>query len=277
MKSPLIAILTLLFLNTLSPGASASGFWEEDIWKSQDRGFYYYEPEKEKETTPEPQKFIPTPLSSFTTIEEVKAEREKRLAAAVMNPTDENMASYLEVNHFVQEKSAFFADKYRRALWNNPQFDFTTENPAANFAQVLLKGERDQTKEKNMHAIAKNWGLVYFFKDSCSYCKMQSPLIKMLADKFGFEILPISLDGIPNEHFPDALPDNGIGKKLTRDMGVQKVPALFIVNREQTESHLVSSGVLALEDMIHRIETIAAKKPGESLFGGSEVALTGAR
>jgi conjugal transfer pilus assembly protein TraF len=45
-----------------------------------------------------------------------------------------------------------------------------------------------------------------------------------------------------------------------------------MVKRDQSASYLVSSGVLSLEDMLNRIQTLALSKPGESLFGGAQVA-----
>lgn len=55
-------------------------------------------------------------------------------------------------------------------------------------------------------------------------------------------------------------------------MGLDRVPALFMVKRDQSASYLVSSGVLSLEDMLSRIQTLALSKPGESLFGGAQAA-----
>ena len=59
---------------------------------------------------------------------------------------------------------------------------------------------------------------------------------------------------------------------LTNGLGLDRVPALFMVKRDQSASYLVSSGVLSLEDMLSRIQTLALSKPGESLFGGAQAA-----
>ena len=160
----------------------------------------------------------------------------------------------------------------RRVSWQNPQFDFSTLNPAANFAQVSLKEDRNQARKEQIPQIAQDWGLMYFYRSDCRFCALQSPLVKQLKDTFGFEVLAVSLDGSPNDHFPDALPDNGVSKLLTNGLGLDRVPALFMVKRDQSASYLVSSGVLSLEDMLSRIQTLALSKPGESLFGGAQAA-----
>ncbi|MFG6371904.1 MAG: conjugal transfer protein TraF, partial [Turicimonas muris] len=226
----------------------------------------YYPSDKPKEVKP-----APLDLKSIPTIEGLREERERRLNTAVMNPTEENMKLYLEANHFVQEKSALFADQWRRVAWQNPEYDFSARNPAANFAQVDLKNERNKQKALDLGSLSNEWGLVYFFKDNCRFCHLQSPLIKKLSTDYGFEVIAVSLDGSVNEHFPESLPDNGIGALLTKGQGIQQVPALFMVNREQTKSYLVSSGVVALEDILSRIALLGTKEPGASLFGGESL------
>lgn len=245
--------------------ASAGSFWNENVWTHPDRGFLYYPSEEKASQKP---KFAP--LEALPTTEAIKEEFDFRKSLAIANPTEENVKAFYEANHFVQEKSALFSDMYRRVAWQNPQWDYSTKNPAANFAQVALKQDKGQKRTQNLFSITQNWGLVYFYRSDCKFCSLQSPLVAQLKKQYGFEVLAVSLDGTDNPHFTDALPDNGISKVLTNGEGLQRVPALFMVNREQTRSFLVSSGVLSLEDMISRIETLATEGPGESLFGGKE-------
>lgn len=265
-KTIIAGCIFALLANT---SAFASNFWSDNVWTNPDRGFLYYPSEAEKPKKP---KFLP--LEKLPTTEAIKAEFDFRKSLAIVNPTEENVRAFYEANHFVQEKSAMFSDMYRRVAWQNPQWDYSTRNPAANFAQVAMKQDLGQKRTANLASITRNWGLVYFYRADCNFCKLQSPLVQQLQKQYGFEVLAVSLDGSDNPHFPEALPDNGISKVLTNGEGLQRVPALFMVNREQTQSFLVSSGVLSLEDMVSRIETLATQGPGESLFGGSEVKAT---
>lgn len=257
----------------LSCGASFAqtpNFWTEDVWKSEDRGFLYYP--SEKAPASKKSELRPTPLSELKSADELKAEHAKRLAIATFNPTEQNVLAFQEVNYFVQEKAALFTDVFRRVSWQNPQFDFSTRHPAANFAQVSLSAQKTQTRSANLPKITQEWGLMFFYRSDCRFCELQSPLIKKLQEDFGFEVLAVSLDNSANSFFPDAFPDNGVSKLLTNGEGLSRVPALFMVKRDQSASFLVSSGVLSVEDMVKRIETLATQKPGESLFAGSSAA-----
>ena len=81
----------------------------------------------------------PVPLTTIKTLPELKAERQKRLERAVMNPSPENMRAYLEVNAFMLGKSHAFAANFERSRLLNPTLDWTATHPTANFAQVEAK------------------------------------------------------------------------------------------------------------------------------------------
>jgi len=61
---------------------------------------------------------------------------ERRRDVDIMKPTPENMLEWQRAQKFVLDKSSMFADMQRRVLWANPEVDYNTVSPAANFAQV---------------------------------------------------------------------------------------------------------------------------------------------
>lgn len=154
-----LCLLLSLVLTLAAPASLAASFWDEDVWNSEDRGFLYYPPEELKKKVPDPN--APKDLSLILSAAELRAEYTKRLENATFLPTEANVLAFQEVNHFVQEKAALFTDMNRRVSWQNPQFDFSTLNPAANFAQVSLKEDRNQTRKEQIPQIAQDWGLMY--------------------------------------------------------------------------------------------------------------------
>ena len=90
-----------------------STWWDEDVWADPDRPFLYYgdnavpdmRPGSTVETT-EPQSvdntdekpFDPEDFTAFKTVEDLRAERERRLNTAIMNPSPANMQSYQAIN-----------------------------------------------------------------------------------------------------------------------------------------------------------------------------------
>jgi conjugal transfer pilus assembly protein TraF len=245
---------------------TSADFWQQDVWKQDDRGFLWYPPEDAKPV--QPPKPAPRELASITSMEELREERERRLSDAIMQPTPENMKLYLEVNAYVQEKSALFADQWQRTLWENPSFDFTARHPSANFAQVALTANRKTERTNRIAALKSTHGLLYFYSGSCAFCHLQNPLIAELAKTTGLEVLAVSVDGAESGYFPGALPDNGIARAVFAGRPVT-TPALFLLDKATMTPQAVSTGVVAVEDLLKRIDVLT-KPLGGTLFGGAD-------
>lgn len=243
MKKQLITLL-ILSLPTLVSGQE--DFWTEDVWKSPDRGFLFYQ-----EKTPKNQK----ELGEFKTVEELRAEAQRRLNVAVMDPTEENLKEYLAINTLMLEKSTLFAQRWKETLWANPGFDHTVVHPNANFAQVALKDEKKTAKEASLKSLASQAGLVVLVQAECSFCSMMAPVMANLSSQTGMSVLPVSIKGDVSNDWPQAKPDNGIVKRLmTLSGSVPTVtPAVFLVDRTGQNAQLIASGALSLEDLKDRL------------------------
>lgn len=243
MKKQLITLL-ILSLPTLVSGQE--DFWTEDVWKNPERGFLFYGEDKEQ-TDKDPQ--------NMKTVEELRAEAQRRLNIAVMNPTEENLTAYLEINTLMLEKSSVFAQRWKETLWANPGFDHTVVHPNANFAQVALKDEKKTAKDASLKSLASQAGLVVLVQAGCSFCSMMAPVIQRLQQETGMETLAISIKGDATAEWPQSKPDNGIVKRLmTLSGSVPTVtPAVFLVDRTGQNAQLIASGALALEDLKERL------------------------
>ncbi len=245
--------------------SAAPGFWEADVWNDVDRGFLFYGPTESSDVPKD------TPLDSLTKMESLQAERDRRLHRAIMTPTPQAIASYQEVNTFMLEKSALFADMWRRSLWAHPQYDFTTRHPAANFAQVALNDTRQRVKTDAVRALGRDWGLIFVVDAECEFCDLMAPIGQLLTKEYGLETLVINLSSRASSSWPDARPDNGTIARLAALSGeaVTTTPTLFMVHRDQKTVRRVASGVVALEELVHRLYTLANLEPGRALFGGN--------
>lgn len=239
-------LLSLLLISTASL-ASENNFWTEDVWVSPDRGFLFYQ----EKVSPKEEK----PLPEFETIEELKAEAQRRLNVAVMDPSEANLKAYLAINTLMLEKSNLFAKRWQETLWANPAYDHTVVHPNANFAQVALKDEAKSGKEKILKQLSSQAGLVVLIQPGCSFCSLMAPIISHLQEETGINALAISIKGGIPQEWTNAKPDNGIVKRLmTLSGSVPTVtPAVFLVSRDGQSAKLVASGALSLEDLKERL------------------------
>lgn len=108
----------------------------------------------------------PVPLTTIKTLPELKAERQKRLERAVMNPSPENMRAYLEVNAFMLGKSHAFAANFERSRLLNPTLDWTATHPTANFAQVEAKEATRTLHEQYLKHVSQASALWVMVEDT---------------------------------------------------------------------------------------------------------------
>lgn len=154
-------LLLSLALTLAAPASLAASFWDEDVWNSEDRGFLYYPPEELKKKVPDPN--APKDLSLILSAAELRAEYTKRLENATFLPTEANVLSLPRGQPFRSRKSrSLYRYEPPGSFLAEPAVCFSTLNPAANFAQVSLKEDRNQIRKEQIPQIAQGWGLMYF-------------------------------------------------------------------------------------------------------------------
>ncbi len=219
-------IAHLLLAAALAAAAAslpAQTFWERDVWREPERPFLFYGESAEKE-----RKALPArPLEAITSLAELKAERERRLERAVMDPSRENVLAYLEANAFVQHKAAAFSDAWRDTLLQNPRFDWTALHPTVNLASTTLSREREQ--------------------------ELMAPIARRFAAGYGFELVTLSVSGdLPL--MPGAAAAAGLEKKTAG--GLTHFPALVLVKREKAmleNARIIATGVVDSTEIGRRL------------------------
>lgn len=242
---------------------SAAPFWDSDVWRDPERPFLYYGEEKKAAPNEKGgEKPAPKSLADMTTVEELKAERERRLNAAVMDPTDAKIASYLEVNSFVQMKAAAFSDAWRDALLRLPAYDWTARHPVVNSASVALSQERSEADAELVAGAGRTWGLLFLADDS-RLSELMLPLVRRFAAGFGLELVEVAahVSGTPTGFRTGMRPDAGTSAKAAG--GVALFPALLLVNvrdRGLTKARPLATGVVSVEELLRRTARLIRKE-----------------
>lgn len=263
------AIFVAGFGASVAHAASALDY--PSVWTCDTNKFYWYcdlESEEPKPPAPvpaRPESASPSAqkrleIKDIKTAAQLREELKRREDVAVMNPTDANLKDYLELWQLAQKKGTVFADSWRRVVWQNPGFDYTLKRPANNAAIKLYEEKRVQSEEQQLRALARDHGLIFFFRSDCPYCHAMAPTLKMLADKYGIEVLGVSLDGANLPEFPD--PRDGRG--IAAAWGIERVPALFIGSKQTGDRAPIGFGMMALTEIVNRIFVLTGTKPGEN-------------
>lgn len=242
---------------------SSLGYSSE--WECDGRGkFSWYceeEPEREpsKETALKSTKAESREERAVRELEQIRKDLDAKRALAVVHPTPENIKAYMAAQQVEIERAAYFADIWRRVLWQNAELNLGVKNPMNNSAIKVKNRERDKAEADTMTAMAKEWGMFFFFKGDCPYCKHMVPALQWLTSAYDMTILPVSMDGSQIEGLPPAVQDNGLSKK----MGVEVVPLFVLGNVKTGKMVVIGSGVLSVSDFVERIYVLTQTQPGD--------------
>lgn len=181
-------------------------------------------------------------LKSLKTVKELREEVNRRLDAAVMQPTPAAIGLYLQANAFLMQKAGVFAESWRRALVDNPQFDWTAVRPAVNVVSAGMNREREGRLLREVRVLAKDHGFIFFGDESLKTRHMLEQ-VRAFKDEYGFDAAFVSVTGADNPLMPEAREDKGLSAFVAQ--GIRQFPALVLVSRHQkdlTKAKLVATG-----------------------------------
>lgn len=267
--------LNAIFLAAPSPSMAQGALGYASVWECDAEKFAWYcdvpPPARPRATrpapVPEPAKVAPSrrlEIKDIKSIEALRAEIKRREDLAIMSPTPENMRDYLEINAYMQDKASVFTDQWRRVVWQTPDLDYSTRNPSNNTAIRLKAEDREKGVDQAMLRLAREHGLLFFFRSDCPYCHAMAPNLKLMQERYGFEVLYVSMDGRPLPGLSSWIVNRGQYEKLMlrHQQTDARVPALFIASKRTGETAPLGVGTLAFTDITERIFVLTQTTPG---------------
>jgi conjugal transfer pilus assembly protein TraF len=259
--------IMVLMLSTFCLSALAEGgtWWSSTPWENPDRGYWWYPPDRPPEqTVPEKPPEKSMRLEDIKTMEDLRAEVERRHSEAIMNPTEANVLAFLEAQNYAMDKAAVFADVGRRVTWQHPEVNYTARAPVANFARSSYDKRRTKEQEEYFQKLTETHAILYFASGNCPVCNDQAPVLKGLSVETGMQVLSVSLDGQPLHMFPDAKPDNGISLQASAGQGIPTIPAMYLIDRATKQTIPLATGTIAAADLKERVWILTQTHPGQN-------------
>jgi len=273
MKKYLISFIVLMFGNEIAHSMSLQS---EGFYKKHGEGWFWYKDplpveEKDEEKNEADNKgIVQTSPKNLTPEEratkEVLAykkliEDKKNLALA--HPTFENVESYMRIQQDMMQKARQFGQVWQNVVLNEPELNFERTYPTAQYARHIQNDEQQKQKESLIRSLSQEYGLFYFFKGGCPACEGFSPIVKLFADKYSWEVMAISVDGSPNPLFDNIQMDNGMAEGL----GIKAVPALIAYHPTTENLIPISYAMTSLDRLEENI--VSLMRGPQSRGGGS--------
>ena len=144
---------------------------DSPFFKRRAEGWHWYENfskeqepiRKREEKKGYVEKSSPSPQTPTKIIEEQKKALEQKLHAAIIEPSRENITSYLIAQRALMDQSQRFAESWKEVVMKTPSLDETLAHPVDQNARHVYYQERQKTLTHRIKALATEYGLFFFF------------------------------------------------------------------------------------------------------------------
>jgi conjugal transfer pilus assembly protein TraF len=178
----------------------------------------------------------------------------------VLHPTEENVLRFIRLQQQIMERS--FNDvpnTWKKVLLKHPEFNYSLVY-SGNVAANKIRAERERKNEEEaIAALAKTSGLFFFYRSNCPYCRVFAPTVKLFAETYHINVVPITTDGIALPEFPKSFNDHGQARKFQ----VQMEPALFAVNPYTRKAFPIAYGLISFDELRKNILDAVNQMNGE--------------
>jgi len=188
-----------------------------------------------------------------TTLRELKAR-------AIIEPSPENVTAYIRFQREQLDRASLFSDVWQRAIWQDPELDYTLERPVGTLAKRQWQDARTAERDTVMANLSERYGLFYFFAQTCGACEVMSPIVKSVADRWHLTVRAISTDGGPSRHFPNYSVENGQRPRMGLEPRI--TPALVLWDSVAKRPIPIGYGVLSADELQDRIFLLTSKEAG---------------
>lgn len=188
---------------------------------------------------------------------------------AVMNPTIPNIERYMALQHYIQNKSVQFTATWQKALLEAPEFDYNLRHPTDSLASQVDQKLKHQEEIEAVKAAAEQYGLLFFYKGEDPYAQTMAASVQSFASEYGIALIGVSVDGYSIPAINDNRPDNGQAKRL----GVQALPALFLVSPKTGQYEPLAYGFKSQDQLLEQFYQIATDFSGANTMTGATNAI----
>lgn len=187
-------------------------------------------------------------------LDAVRQTLDELKARAILDPSEENVIAYVRFQREQLDRASTFSDVWQRAIWQNPDMDYTLQRPVSTLGKRAWIDLRKADRDAVLTRLGERYGLFYFYAQSCAACDIAGPILRSVADSHGLTVMAVSMDGGPSKDFPNYLVDSGQRER----MGIpgRETPALVLFDTITKRTLPVGYGILSADEIMDRIFTL---------------------
>lgn len=210
-------------------------------------GWVWYE-ELQRESAPL-ESTVPPAHSAVKILQKVRGEIEEKLSLALVEPTLDNIRSYLKLQKKWMDQSALFANMWAKVLLNEPDLDNSIPSPTNHFAQKIQRQNQQILLNSSLSELSRSHALLFFFDADAFESQLMAGVVLDFASEYGWKVVPISKDGKGIPLFPNPTADKGIWEHAA----ISSLPTLRTVHPITGQMWHVGTGILTHEQIKENI------------------------
>jgi conjugal transfer pilus assembly protein TraF len=219
--------------------------------------WFYCERPKAKPSAP--QASAQPQQSSTAQLKAITKQLDELKARAILEPSEANVIAYVRYQREQLDRASTFSDTWQRALWQNPDIDYTLQRPVSTVGKRAWTDNRAATRDQVLARLGQRYGMFYFFAQSCAACEVFSPILRSVAESHRITVMAVSTDGGPSRQFPNYVVDRGQRQR----MGVPlATPALVLFDTVTRKTVPIGFGVMSADEVMERIFMLTNAKVG---------------
>jgi len=219
--------------------------------------WFYCEVPRRPEKSAAPNQIEPSAADRMTAI---TRQLDELKAKAILEPTEANVIAYVRFQREQLDRASTFSDVWQRALWQNPDMDYTLQRPVSTVGKRAWLDNRQADRDAVLINLGRRYGLFYFFAQSCGACEVFSPILRSVTDSHRMAVMAVSMDGGPSRDFPNYVVDSG--QRARMGIPGNETPALVLFDTATKRTIPVGYGILSADEIMDRIFTLTATKVG---------------
>jgi len=253
-----VLLVTVLAVAPAAGWAAGAGYYQ----RHAEGWFWYQDPPPPREEAAQAQPEAPVRDDPVAVLEAFRRRLDTARARAILEPTEDNVKAYLELNQLALARAGDFAQAWQRVVWTTPGLDYSLAHPVNDQAVQVFNDEKVRMLDRFLRKAAARYGMFFFFSESCPYCRRFAPVLRDFADTYGFRVVPVSLDGGALPEFPNPRRNAAIAARLR----VDTVPAVFLVEPRTRKIRPVAFGYVGWSELARRIYTLLEGRPPNPLL-----------
>lgn len=168
-----LAMLLLAVAPLAAPLRAQDAERRDDSVEASDRGddfycgerrlgqwFYCTKPKPPESAKAQPQ--VPE-QSAADRLAAITRQLDELKARAILDPSEENVIAYVRFQREQLDRASTFSDTWQRALWQNPDIDYTLQRPVNTVAKRAWLDNRKADRDQVLTNLGQRYGLFYFY------------------------------------------------------------------------------------------------------------------